>query len=127
MHTRKKRLRAHAYSFDHFVVDIVVVGKKEVSEMLIQSKAEHKGDSRILNLDSLSRIQTASLGEHLITVDAISEENGEVLIGIYPERVEGLVMANIAEQIKEQILAGVSQDDLFIVAPEESELVEPEC
>lgn len=95
--------------------------------MLIQSKAEHKGDNRILNLDSLSRIQTASLGEHLITVEAISEENEEVLIGIYPERVEGLVMANIAKQIKEQILAGVEKDNLFIIAPEESELVEPEC
>ena len=95
--------------------------------MLIQSKAEHKGDNRILNLDSLSRIQTASLGEHLITVEAISEENGEVLIGVYPERVEGLVIKHISDQIKEQILAGVSLDDLFIIAPEESELVEPEC
>ncbi len=36
-------------------------------------------------------------------------------------------MANIEEQIKKQILAGVKIEDLFIVAPYESELVEPEC
>ena len=38
-----------------------------------------------------------------------------------------LIDPYIAEQIKEQILAGIEKDNLFIIAPEESELVEPEC
>lgn len=35
-------------------------------------------------------------------------------------------MANIEEQIKKQILAGVKTKDLFIVAPEEADLREQE-
>lgn len=92
--------------------------------MIIQNKAEHKGDNRILNMDSWSHIQTISLGEKLIAVEVINEENEEFLIGIYPERVEGLVMKHISDQIQKQILAGVEKDDLFIIAPEESELEE---
>ncbi len=92
--------------------------------MIIQNKAEHKGDNLILNMDSWSRIRTASLGEKLIIVEVINEENEEFLIGIYPERVEGLVMKHISDQIQKQILAGVEKDDLFIIAPEESELEE---
>lgn len=92
--------------------------------MLIQNKAEYKGDNRILNVGSWSRIQTASLGEKLIIVEVINEENEEFLIGIYPERVEGLVMKHMSDQILKQILAGVKKDNLFIVAPDESELEE---
>lgn len=92
--------------------------------MLIQNKAEYKGDNRILDVGSWSRIRTASLGEKLIAVEVINEENEEFLIGIYPERVEGLVMKHISDQIQKQILAGVKKDNLFIVAPDESELEE---
>ena len=92
--------------------------------MLIQNKAEYKGDNRILNVDSWSRIRTVSLGERMITVEVINDENEEFLIGIYPERVEGLVMKHISDQILKQILAGVKKDNLFIVAPDESELEE---
>lgn len=92
--------------------------------MLIQNKAEYKGDNRILNVDSWSRIRTDSLGERMITVEVINDENEEFLIGIYPERVEGLVMKHISDQILKQILAGVKKDNLFIVAPDESELEE---
>ena len=93
-------------------------------ELIIQNKAEHKGDNRILEVGSWSRIRTASLGEKLITVEVINEENEEFLIGVYPDRVEGLVMKHISDQIQKQILAGVKAKDLFIIAPEESELEE---
>lgn len=95
--------------------------------MIIQNKAEHKGDNLILNMDSWSHIQTVSVGEYLIALEVLDMENEKFLIGIYPERVEGLVMKHISDQIQKQILAGVEKDDLFIIAPEESELVEPEC
>lgn len=92
--------------------------------MLFQNKAEYEGDNRILEVGSWSRIRTASLGEKLIAVEVINEENEKFLIGIYPERVEGLVMEHISDQILKQILAGVKKNDLFIIAPEESELEE---
>lgn len=96
--------------------------------MIVQNKAEFTGGSRITFLRSWHKIKTAVADEEIITLEVVNYEgNCITLLGAYPKKYEGLVMANIEEQIKKQILAGVKIEDLFIVAPYESELVEPEC
>ena len=96
--------------------------------MIIQNKPEFCCTSRISFLDDWKTISVRGVGEKSIAIEVLDDLDEAIsIIGFYPADKEGLVMANIAEQIKEQILAGVSQDDLFIVAPYESELVEPEC
>lgn len=96
--------------------------------MIVQNKAEFTGGNRITFLRSWNRIRTAIVGEEQISLEVVTHEgNGITLLGVYPKKYEGLVMANIEEQIKKQILAGVKTEDLFIVAPYVSDLVEPEC
>lgn len=96
--------------------------------MIIQNKPEFCYTSRISFIDGWKTISVRGMGESEIAVEVLDDCYKAIgIIGFYPVNKEGLVMANIAEQIKEQILAGVSLDDLFIIAPEESELVEPEC
>ena len=96
--------------------------------MIIQNKPEFCCTSRIFFLDDWKTISVRRAGESRIAVEVLDDCDDAIsIIGFYPADREGLVMANIAEQIKEQILAGVSIDDLFIIAPETSELVEPEC
>lgn len=96
--------------------------------MIVQNKAEFTGGNRITFLRSWYKIETAVADEERITLEVVNYEgNGITLLGVYPKKYEGLVMANIEEQIKKQILAGVKTEDLFIVAPYVSDLVEPEC
>lgn len=93
--------------------------------MIVQNKAEFTGGNRITFLRSWNRIKTAIADEEQITLEVVNyEENVTALLGVYPKKYEGLVMANIEEQIRKQILAGVKTEDLFIVAPYESELEE---
>ena len=96
--------------------------------MIVQNKAEFTGGNRITFLGSWYRIKTAVVDEDRITLEVVNYEGNSItLLGLYPKKYEGLVMANIEEQIKKQILAGVKTEDLFIAAPYESELAEPEC
>lgn len=96
--------------------------------MIVQNKAEFTGGNRITFLRSWGRIKTDIADEERITLEVVNYEgDGITLLGVYPKKYEGLVMANIEEQIKKQILAGVKTEDLFIVAPYVSDLVEPEC
>lgn len=96
--------------------------------MIVQNKAEFTGGNRITFLRSWGRIKTDIADEERITLEVVNYEgDGVTLLGVYPKKYEGLVMANIEEQIKKQILAGVKTEDLFIVAPYVSDLVEPEC
>lgn len=100
----------------------------EVRKMIIQNKPEFSCTSRISFIDDWKTISVRGVGERSIAVEILDNCDAAIsIIGFYPANKEGLVMANIAEQIKEQILAGVELDNLFIIAPEESELVEPEC
>lgn len=96
--------------------------------MIVQNKAEFTGGNRITFLRSWGRIKTDIADEERITLEVVNYEgDGVTLLGVYPKKYEGLVMANIEEQIKKQILAGVKTEDLLIVAPYVSDLVEPEC
>ncbi|MDM8204292.1 hypothetical protein QUW03_07905 [Faecalicoccus acidiformans] len=96
--------------------------------MIIQNKPEFCCTSRISFIDDWKTISVRGVGESAIAVEVLDDCDEAIsIIGFYPVDKEGLVMANIAEQIKEQILAGVEKDNLFIIAPEGSELVEPEC
>lgn len=96
--------------------------------MIIQNKPEFCCTSRISFIGDWKTISVRGVGESEIAVEVLDDYDGAIsIIGFYPVDKEGLVMANIAEQIKEQILAGVEKDNLVIIAPEESELVEPEC
>ena len=96
--------------------------------MIIQNKPEFCCTSRISFIGDWKTISVRGVGESAIAVEVLDDYDEAIgIIGYYPVDKEGLVMANIAEQIKEQILAGVEKDNLFIIAPYESELVEPEC
>lgn len=96
--------------------------------MIVQNKAEFTGGNRITVLRSWYKIKTAVVDEERIALEVVNYEGNVMsLLAVYPKKYEGLVMANIEEQIKEQILAGVKTEDLFIVAPYVSDLVEPEC
>lgn len=93
--------------------------------MIVQNKAEFTGGNRITFLKSWNRIRTVVVDEKQISLEVVTHEgNGITLLGVYPKKYKGLVMANIEEQIKKQILAGVKTEDLFIVAPYVSELEE---
>ena len=95
--------------------------------MIVQNKAEFTGGSRITFLRSRYRIKTACVDEDRITLEVVNYEGNSItLLGVYPKKYEGLVMANIEEQIKKQIMAGVKTEDLFIAAPEEADLREQE-
>lgn len=93
--------------------------------MIVQNKAEYTGGSRITIIGLWHRIKIAIVNEERIALEVIDCDGDCIaLLGLYPKEYEGLVMANIEEQIKKQILAGVKTEDLFIVAPYESELEE---
>ena len=93
--------------------------------MIVQNKAEFTGGSRITNIRLWNRIKIVIVNGERIALEVIDcDGNCIALLGVYPKEYEGLVMANIEEQIKKQILAGVKTEDLFIVAPYESELEE---
>lgn len=93
--------------------------------MIVQNKAGFTGGSRITFLSSWHRIKISVANEARIILEVVDYEgNCIAYLGVYPKKYEGLVMANIEEQIKKQILAGVKTEDLFIVAPYESELEE---
>lgn len=95
--------------------------------MIVQNKAEFTGGSRITFLKSWYKIKTAVVDGERLTLEVVNYEGNHItLLGVYSKKYEGLVMANIEEQIKKQILAGVKTEDLFIVAPEEADLREQE-
>lgn len=95
--------------------------------MIVQNKAGFTGESRITFLSSWHRIKISVANEAMIILEVVDYEgNCIAYLGAYPKKYEGLVMANIEEQIKKQILARVKTKDLFIVAPEEADLREQE-
>ena len=73
------------------------------AEMIIQNKAEFTGGNRITFLRSWGRIKTAIVDEERITLEVVNYEGNVIaLLGLYPKKYEGKVMANLEEQIKKQ-------------------------